>query len=388
MHERLFELPPAKEQSPEIDELTLAGLWAQQETADPLRDEALEVVINHERVEQVLGTLLHAYEQCEFPYNLDRVRLPHDPRHMPPSLERGSVDHAMFLFTSCYYMRGGEKSVNAFIKLSSMYESRPDLFRCEVAARTEEEEIKSVLKQHGLGMHKIVPRQWRENARRMITHYGGDPRNIFEGIDSYEESLERIQSSQRDTKAGFIGFQEKMTSMIIYYLMDEGLIKSFNFPIPVDMHVMRVSIANELITFPNAPDKTELFTNEVRATLRKLYFDYAKEHDVDPLRLCDAVWLLSESLCGRYPGNVTLEPLGRDNRNGRGTLLIPQIVNIHDSKQQAAYEASCRNCPIENSCVHAVPGKPTYVAGSIYIRGRKIKFPLSPQTSFLLEVHE
>ncbi len=74
----------------------------------PTTNEALRIVVDDEQVHEVLSTLTHAYRENLFPYNLDSVRLPHDPRHMPNNLERGGKDHAMFLWNVCYYMRGGQ----------------------------------------------------------------------------------------------------------------------------------------------------------------------------------------------------------------------------------------------------------------------------------------
>jgi hypothetical protein len=181
---------------------------------------------------------------------------------------------------------------------------------------------------------------------------------------------------------GFMGFQEKMTSMIIYYLMDEELIQPFNFPIPVDLHVMRVSIANEMITFADRrgnplPYGTNLFSKETTAALRSLYLDYAHERGINPLRLCDAVWMLSESSCGRHPGNTTIEPFGRKFRNGRKTYLIPKVVDTHNPGQQKAYAESCAQCPVQDTCEFNIPGTQYYVGGNIIIRGRRVRFPLS-----------
>lgn len=77
------------------------------------------IEVDHDRVDEVIGTILAAYEAGGFPYNQDTVRLPHDPRHMPETLERGGREHALFLWASCYYMRGGIKSVDAFRSLST-----------------------------------------------------------------------------------------------------------------------------------------------------------------------------------------------------------------------------------------------------------------------------
>lgn len=342
----------------------------------PPTDTKLDIVVNHDQVDRVLGTLMAAYEANSLPYSLDRVRVPHDPRHMPPSLERGTKEHAMFLFNVCYYMRGGIKSNDAVKRMSQVYEAWPELFNCEEAQYFDEETLVDILKSHGLGFHGSVPGQWIKNSRRMQELYDGDPRQLFDGVSTYEKAQERLQNRG---KKGFLGFQEKMTSMITYYLMDDGLIEPFNFPIPIDLHVARVSIANELVSVPNAPHGTNLYTSDMLAVLRQIYFEYAERSGVNPLRLCDAVWMLSESSCGRNPGNTTIEPNGRDQRNGRATMLYPKRVDIFDKSQQQAYQASCAVCPVQDTCEFNIPGTHYYVGGNLIIRGRRVRFPAVQQ---------
>lgn len=342
----------------------------------PSNGDKLNPVVNREHAYQVLDRLIEAYRQDQPPYNdHDRVRVPHDPRHMPATMPRGGREHATFLFNVCYYMRGGIKSNDAVDRMASLYDQQPELFVAETAAKTQPEDIITALRQNGLGFQETVAGQWIENSRRLVERYDGDPRLIFDGVTNYDDSLAAIKNNGRGQ--GFVGFQEKMTSMIVYYLMDDGLIEPFKFPIPIDLHVMRVSIANQMITFPEVPYGTNLFGDETLATLRGLYYDYAVERNVDPLRLCDAVWMLSESSCGRHPGNTTLEPLGRHNRNGRKTYLVPGVVDPTSPAQQAAYASACGLCPVESTCEFNIPGTHYYVGGSIIIRGKRLRFPIS-----------
>jgi hypothetical protein len=342
-------------------------------------EDGKQITIDWPQVEKVLGLLVDAYQNNKFPYNQDSVRVPHDPRHMPETMPRGGTEHAMFLWTTCYYMRGGIKSVDAIKRLATIYDQRPDLFDCAQAAEVEPEEVAGVLKENGLGFQASVGALWVENARRMQERWGGDPRNIFKGVDSYEKALERIQNDGNGK--GFIGFQEKMVSMATYYLMDDEMIEPFVFPLPVDLHVLRVSVANELLVFEGYEEDENLYSSETLRELRTLYYEYAVHHEINPLRLCDALWLLSQSSCGKHPGNITLEPDGRKNRNGRKTNLVPLPVDVNDVNQQRAYENSCRCCPIESTCRWNVPGKIYYVQGELKRRGERVRFPLPAQGS-------
>ncbi len=339
----------------------------------PANGEALQYTINKAHAYAVIDTLMEAYLNNAYPYNLDSTRVPQDPRHMPKTLALGTRDHAMLLFNTCYYMRGGIKSNDAFKRMSALYDDVPELFDCQTAQLFDEATIVQLLTEHGLGFQQTVAQEWLENSRRLQERFDGDPRKIFDGVDNYEQSLSLVRNKKGE---GFVGFQKKMTSMILYFLMDGGLIDLFNFPPPVDLHVMRVSIDNEMIDFGNTPHGTNLYTDQMADALRQLYFKYGEEKGVDPLQLCNAVWMLSEALCGDSPGNVTLEPLGRKTRKGRLTHLIPQLVSIDDPAQRKAYRDSCGGCPIQETCEYNVPGKPYYVGANLIIRGRRLRFPM------------
>ena len=342
------------------------------------RPDSERIIVHPKRVDEVLDTLMEAYENERYPYYLDRVRVPQDERHMPPSLERGTKEHAMFFWNVCYYMRGGTKSTFAVQQMAEVYEDRPDLFDCYEILATPQEDIEQTLKDHKLGFQKTVAKQWKENAWRMLENFDGDPRNIFADLSEYEKPYDELVSRvKNDTKGGgFMGFREKMTSMIAYYLMDEELVQPFNFPIPVDLHVMRVSIETEMVTFPDLEFPANVHSEALLETLRGVYFDYAERRGVNPLRLCNAVWLLSEALCGQAPGNQVSEPNGRDNREGRLTTLIPEEVNPNDPAQQRRYERTCARCPVEKQCnlnVHG--GAMYYAAGRVAVRGTRLRFP-------------
>lgn len=347
--------------------------------SDRQKRQPLEIIVDYERADHVLGTLLELYGNNEYPYNLETTQVPHHPNNMPKTMPRNGKEHAAFLWNSCYYMRGGIKSVEAFRRLSNMYDdpASRDLFDLHYAKDSDVGEVVTALKKHGLGFRGTVSGQWIENARRMVDLYDGDPRNIFDGVEDYDEALLRIQNDHKG--GGFKGFQHKMTSMIIYYLIDDKLIDNIdNFPIPVDLHVMRMSVANEMIKFPGAELDENLFQPETTLTLRDLFVDYANRHAVSPIKICNAVWLYSEALCGYQPGNITLEPRGRDARNGRKTELVPLEYDPLDDAQRKAFARTCGRCALNAVCKWNVPGKPYYVSGELIRRGERQGYPGDP----------
>ncbi len=343
----------------------------------PQRAKIENIVVDHERTDFVLGALMNAQDNDRYPYSLDSVRVPQDERHMPPSLERGTTEHAMFFWNVCYYMRGGTKSTFAVQQMAKLYEDRPDLFNCYEILAVPQEEIAQELKAHSLGFQNTVSKAWKENAWRMLEQYNGDPRNIFTDLPDegrpYDALVKRVKNDSKG--GGFMGFQEKMTSMIAYYLMDQNLVETFNFPIPIDLHVMRVSASTEMVTFPGVEFPADIYSPALLQVLRDLYFDYAERNNINPLHLCNAVWLLSEALCGRAPGNRVSEPNGRENREGRLTKLVPEVVNPNDAGQQRRYSQTCERCPIEASCELNIHGGAMYYAvGQVAVRGPRLRF--------------
>jgi hypothetical protein len=132
----------------------------------PNRQSKYVITIDKEHAYPILDNLMEAYTSNASPYNLDRVRVPQDPRHMPKTLERGSVDHAMFLFNVCYYMRGGIKSNDAVKRMSAIYDAHPELFNADFARTFDSNELQAILKENGLGFQATVANQWIENSRR------------------------------------------------------------------------------------------------------------------------------------------------------------------------------------------------------------------------------
>lgn len=344
-----------------------------------LEGDGLRVIPHFDQLDAVVDTLLEARANHEFPYTLEAANLPQDERNMPPELPRGGRGHANFLWAACYYMRGGIKSTAAFAGLSSVYAAEPELFDPHHAMNDDPERITELLKAHSLAFSSsTIGPAWVENARRMVELYDGDPRQIFAGTTNYDVLLSRVKNNGRGK--GFVGFQEKMVSMITYYLMDSELIPYFDFPLPVDFHVLRVSAANEIITFENLPEDGDIYSDKTLATLRAMYHDFSVTHGVSQLDVCNAVWSLSSAICGTQPGNIMHEK-DRNNRDGRNTYIKPMPIDTSDSKQIKMYERSCGLCPLEQSCAHNMPSKEYYIRGRAILSERK-RFPTVNETLF------
>ena len=304
----------------------------------------------------ILDTLVDAYKNKLPPY--DKAILPQGFK--PDSFVDGGVNcgshsHAMYFWNVCSYMSGRTNSDTAFKAMTNIFEENPELFDCYTLAQTEPAKIFNILKKHGLGRQNLVATNWINNAQKLIELYDGDPRNIFDGVDSYKGCVDRIKNSDGN---GFAGFREKMTSMILYFFMDEVLIPGVSFPIPVDFHAQRVALATEMVTVePLNFYKNDNFEN----ALRGLFQDYLSvRQDVNPLDLTNSVWLLSSNFCNKSTGNNSSA-----TRDENGTNFTFPKIESNKRAHSEAWRKSCGRCAVKNICRYYVPSRPYYVKGLI-----------------------
>jgi len=344
----------------------------------------VKIRTHRKRAEAVFGRLLQALQDKEYPYNLPWVTPPQARENLPPSLKLGTREHALFLFCACYYMRGGIESYVAIRALAEIYERYPMLFLPERIDDWQKEKISDILRSVGLGFQASeISRNWVLNFRRLRDEWWSDPTELLRGVKSYKAACARIKNNgkKKARHRGFYGFQGKMVSMLIYFLMDAGFVDRFHFPIPVDFHVLRVVFANRLITTGHAPSELNgngLYIEAVLASVRRLVYRYCRRHRVNPVRLCDAVWLLSYALCAQYPGNLSTTDKKKKGRKTR----IDAVPLVWSPAQVRTYERSCGRCPVQRTCTYAIPSANYYIQGKLVIRGPR-KTP--PQQHLFLD---
>jgi hypothetical protein len=319
------------------------------------------ITIDKTKAEKIFGRLLDAYRSKEYPFDQPEVTPPQIPENLPRSLAQGTREHALFLFALCYWMRGGIESHAATKQLAKLYDFCPELFLPEAADKIDPGILAVMFQVFGLGFNaREIGMLWIKNLEILAKHWKNDPRNLFADITTYEEACARIQNHG---SSGFGGFQEKMVSMITYFYMDAGIIDCWNFPIPVDFHVLRTIFAHEIIVAdPSEFNGNGFYTKPILATVRKLFYEYCAEHHADPLRLCDAIWLYSRTMCNQHPGNQS----SVGGRHGRKTELWP--VARWTSAQTRTYERTCGNCFLSETCQWCVPSAEYYIRGRIILR--------------------
>lgn len=317
--------------------------------------------IDYERARTVFGRLLEAYTQKEYPFNQPEATPPQVPENLPRKLQTGTREHALFLFALCYWMRGGIKSHTATRQLAQLYDASPSIFLPESVSSLTSAQLAVDFRGVGLGFNADeIADAWLDNLRKLAEKWTGDPRNLFAGITTYEEACERIQNRRGN---GFRGFQEKMVSMLTYFFMDAGIVDRWHFPIPVDFHVLRTVFAHEIVTAePGEANGNGFYTKPILAAVRELFRNYCVDYGVDPLRLCDAVWLYSGLACNQHPGNQS----NVGGRHGRKTDLWP--VARWTSAQTRTYERTCGACPVAATCRWCIPSAEYYIRGRLVLR--------------------
>lgn len=322
------------------------------------------MTIDRIKAEIVFSRLLDAYLRKEYPFDQPEAVPPQTSDNLPKSLERGTREHALFLFALCYWMRGGIKSHTAIKQLAQLYDASSTIFLPESEPILIPAELAAKFKGVGLGFNAgEIGATWKENLAKIAERWSGDPRAIFSGIATYEEACERIQNKRG---SGFRGFQEKMVSMLIYFYMDAGIVDRWHFPIPIDFHVLRMVFAHEIVfADPSEFNGNGFYTKPILAAVRNLFQSYCVENDVDPVTLCDAVWLYSGLMCNQHPGNQSVV----GGRHGRNAELWP--IARWSLAQTRSYERTCSVCAVQRTCRWCVPSAEYYIRGRIVLREQR-----------------
>lgn len=330
---------------------------------------------NQEKLDLVLNRLMSAFDNGQYPFDKLWARTPQIPENMPKNLILSSREHALFLFCLCYYMRGLIDSITAIKLLAKLYENEPDIFIPEKAAQKNPREITELLKAAGLGVRsEEIGRFWIENFKMLIRHWNGNPIKLLEGVKTYEEACERIKNKSikknrlENQNSGFFGFQEKMVSMLIYFLVDAGFVDPFHFPPPVDFHVLRIMFSHEILILDD--DENGSGYKKITDRARELLSCYILKHGICPLKMCEGMWIISRTLCEQHPGNSS----NMGKRRGRKTEIKPILITWNKS-QKNSYFRSCGFCPIEETCKYNIPSANYYNQGKITIRSVRQKPP-------------
>ena len=323
----------------------------------------------------LFGKLLSALERKLPPF--DQVQTLEYP--IPTSMKKGSVEHAIFLLCSCYYMRGKINSNTALDLLGLLYTKIPWIFRPQQFHHLTERStaglsqyIANQLTENGLGFNATeVGAQWVHNMSLLANHWESNPISIFEKAGGdYEVLCTILMKSRRskDPSHGFYGFREKMVSMLSYFYIHAEIISPFPHPVPVDFHILRMLVSHQVLGVKDMGGGSRLSVDRLSKAARALTLEYCRETGAEPRQLADALWHTSREFCVEHPGNRS----SVGTYKGRRTPIIVKPLKWTPNDHER-YHRTCGRCVAQDSCKWNIASANYYVQGVIVVRGAKEK---------------
>ncbi len=314
-----------------------------------------------------------------FPFNKERAVVPQ--RLIPEWLMKDKFRLSCFLFFVCLYMKGRITSEQAFKKMLKVLKERPEMFEPHIVQFYSKEEVEGVLEKYINRDIVQTAKAWRENAKRLVTAWKGDPRNITKGLRSYKESLRRIKNKRKKGELraalaasgpggeGFEGFQNKMVAMLIYFFDWGGILTHrFIYPAPADFHNLRFAFAVGAMSLHPQPYATP-YTTKLAAEWGKLVMRYIRDRGHDPIDVADVLWLFSLAACGESPLTEMIEErvekveerhLFKNGRVRDGLVLIKPDFMSRKLSFAERLSRTCLACPFLKQCKFTIPASPYY----------------------------
>jgi len=365
----------------------------------------MRVTVDRSAVSYLLDTILPLWRAKEYPYNRKDAIIPQTL--IPSELRAAKQTLACFYFYVCIYMRGGIESKQAFNAFIAIWRAHPGLFDPQEAAEMEPEAIREILISFGLGWDsKNASLNWVENSKRLVRNWGGNPLSLLHNLRSYEEACRRILNKKGHEDAGethgflddagkreegFIGFQYKMVSMLIYfYDWERWLPVRFLYPSPADFHNFRLGIAVGAITIKAPNGKVPRAVEYVSRPWRAAIMRYLSERKADPVEVADALWLYSLVMCGNSPVTITRKDSGEKSEEEDAPIVMlfteSEAPETWDRREwgylrREALKHTCFVCPFALTC-RPVPAYPYYSKGQLVIR-KKLPFNATAASELL-----
>lgn len=367
----------------------------------------MEFKINYENAQVVFSKIIDRLKERGYPFNKKGAVV---PQELVDCSYMNDLEHSLFWFYVCHYMRGAIDSNMCTMRLAEMRVDKPEFFIPKEAAKLSVEELGDYLKKIINYTPYDIAAHWIENSRRMQHYFNGDPRNIFLGND-FDQVTDRVRNKGKAIEKlkdgefpGFIGFQHKMVGMLCYFQVERKLVSAFDFITAVDFHLLRVMLMCEVI-IPDDPSGKFLYNEKIQEPARnalKWYIENNPQHTM--VELGDALWLLSSNGCKRSPWNRTFDVEGRQKTRYRKYLErkkkdkdfsdsrleaemdLPQNEIFGDShlgtfeswiqsgKALREYYKNCGNCALVSHCKYGIPAEE-------YYQGGKLKLRLKPDTN-------
>lgn len=357
------------------------------ETVSTIGGASMHVRVNKTRAVELLDDLLGRYTDKKFPYNLKRAVVPQVL--IPASLREDKETLARFYFFACLYMRGRIESHTAFRGLIRMWHDQPDVFDPACVQHKEYDKMVALLLKYMNKDVRATARHWLKNAGRLVRYWDSSVLNVLSRVKNYDDALYYIRNKHgkhpyknlldyEQKWEGFVGFQHKMVSMLIYFFDWEGWLKQrFIYPSPADFHHYRIFLATGVLVVSNG-EKHIRYNDRISAAIRRVVFSFIKSKKADPVEVADTLWLFSYLLCGESPVTATpnMETRAKRAADDPQEELFPNTWKFDLEgfvrARSHRYWQTCGICPVRENCTFAVPARLYYDRGIIELRQRPL----------------
>lgn len=255
------------------------------------------------KAEPVLRNLLEAYQKRRGLFAHVHAST-HAPQriHIPEGMEPGGLDHRRWLFFACLTDR---RTVS-----EGVYKAHVELYRRDEWMYEELGQPQDVARiRFAIGSARVgLPNQsalyWPRCSRTLFKTFGGDPANMF-----MARTINQLMAWKRDEEKvrgedPLPGYGPKIMSLLAIFLEEVDAIAPVTDALPIDVHVQRFFLANDLITI-TAP------VNNVRMedTIRPYLTELCEKWKASRVDMAHALWLLGNRICTQCHRNTDAELL-------------------------------------------------------------------------------
>lgn len=342
------------------------------------------MIPNFARTKEVVDTLVPLLLNNQHPYDQPEFILPENPLHMPKTPFEDARQEANFYLTACLWMRRTDSN-KAMTDLGRMFDNtrsnKIDPFDPNGAQELGVHAITGIVSRYPqLRMIDTNAPGLIHNMQFLDARFGGDIRNAYADTDDFDEIVLRLKNSphQADPSKydqafgkGLYGFQEKMISMLTYYLIEADILPPFDYPPPIDQHLARLGAGTGSIRIVGEFKDKNIMNETLLGVGRDLYYDLSLKHGINPNHIAQALWLMGSKNCSMSPetfANVI-------SKDGRSSVIEAYEPKYHKSGfDTIAYYRTCGGCPLNTAnnplCTHTSQGKRNHLLGSLELQNR------------------
>ncbi|WP_125605741.1 hypothetical protein [Lapidilactobacillus bayanensis] len=206
---------------------------------------------------------------------------------IPACVEKGSIEHARFLFFVASNDHG-LKSSAMYSKALNLYNTHPEYFVPNKIVTMDEQSIKrEILTPLGSRYPNAMAKAWLENSKALCKIYKGEPLNVFNSTNDAVTLLKKIQA--------FKGYGPKISAMLVRACSSLIFISRLehleNVLVPVDVHDARTLFRSGGLY---ATDYEQNYTKYVSTAQREI-LEACNRNKLEWPKVDRSLWLLASN---------------------------------------------------------------------------------------------